>query len=184
MEHSCKGEKWENVIEYELDFYFNIQEYEDNLMERYYESQVIHYPVTVFDEDQGRVYLAGRDTEDQAIYRMEVKESIIALLRKAVKRITRLNNAISQLNEDEQDIIWMFYLERDMPELHMARTLGYRTQKEFMKEKEKVLKKLFRIYEKERMQVHQDFKATLKEELRRKAFLFKKAAPSIDKAII
>jgi DNA-directed RNA polymerase specialized sigma subunit len=56
---------------------------------------------------------------------MEVKEAIQNLLRKAVKRINRLNNAIAQLEEIEQDIISMFYLERDLTELQMARTLGF-----------------------------------------------------------
>jgi hypothetical protein len=56
---SCNREKWEKVIEHELDFYINIQAYENELVERYYESQMIKYPSTVFDEDQGTVYLSG-----------------------------------------------------------------------------------------------------------------------------
>lgn len=180
-------EHWEKVIEYELEFYVNIQEYEDKCLERLYESQVIHYPTTIFDEEGGKVYLSCPTTEEQAIARIEARESIEALLKKAVKRINRLNNALAQLSKEEQDVISLFCFEKDVSELHMARMLGFRTKTEFVKEKERVLKKLFSVYEKERSEAHQEFKATLKEELRRKAFLFKKAAPSIEelyKAII
>jgi len=169
------SEHWERVIEHELDFYFNIQEYENKLLERFYESQMIQYPVTVFDEEQGRVYLAGPNTEDQALYRIETKKSIEALLKKAVKRITRLNNALSQLDELKLDVITLFYLDRDLSELHMARTLEFRTKKEFMKKKEKVLKKLFSIYEKERANTVRDFNRSLKEERIRKADLLRKS---------
>lgn len=172
---SCKREKWEKVIEHELDFYINIQAYENELVERYYESQMIKYPSTVFDEDQGTVYLSGPNTEDQALYRMEVKEAIQNLLRKAVKRINRLNNAIAQLEEIEQDIISMFYLERDLTELQMARTLGFRTRNEFLKKKEAALRKLFAIYEQERTKRHAELHKTLKEEIKRKVELFKKS---------
>jgi hypothetical protein len=178
-------EQWEKVIEYELEFYVNIQEYEDKWLERLYESQMIRYPTTTFDEEGGRVYLSCPNTEDQALARIEARESIEALLKKAVKRINRLNNALAKLNEEEQDIISIFYFERDLSELHIGRTLGFRTRKEFMDKKEMVLKKLFSMYEKERMKAHQEFKATLKEELQRKAFLFRKASPSSEyKAII
>ncbi|MEH7440472.1 hypothetical protein V7182_23780 [Neobacillus drentensis] len=170
---SCQGEKWERIIEHELHFYINIQEYENKLLERLYESQRIQYPGTIFDEEEGRVYLSGPNTEDQALYRMEVRESIEALLKKAVKRINRLNNALAQLSEKEQDVISIFYFERDLPVLHMARTLGFSTQNEFMKKKETVLKKLFSIYEKERSDAHEDFRKALKEERIKKAHLFR-----------
>lgn len=176
-------EHWEKVIEHEIEFYVNIQQYEDRWMGRLYESQAIHYPTTTFDEEVGRVYLSCPGTEEQAIARIEARESIEALLKKAAKRINRLNNALAQLNEREKDIISIFYFER-ASELHMVRTLGYSTKNEFVKEKERVLKKLFSIYEKERMQANEEFKTTLKEELHRKAFLFRKSLSSIEKAII
>jgi hypothetical protein len=170
---SYKGEKWEKVIEYELNFYANIQEYEDRLLEQLYESQVIHYPVTTFDEDLGRVYRSCPGTEDQALYRIEVRESIEALLKRAVKRINRLNNALAQLKEDELDIISIYYFEKGLSDLRKARTLGFGTVKQFTDKKEKILKKLFSIYEKERAATHKEFYKNLKDELHRKAALFK-----------
>lgn len=172
---SSLNEQWEKIIEYELEFYSNIQQYEDRLLERYYESQAIHYPTTVFDEDSGKVYLTCPGTEEQAIARMEAKAAIEGILRKAVKRINRLNRALAQLEKDELDIISIFYIERDLSELHMARTFGFRTKKEFMDRKTKVLKKLFAMYVKERKEVEIEFKRTLKEEIRRKAYLFQES---------
>lgn len=171
-------EKWEKVIEHELEFYSNIQQYENGLLERYYESQTIHYPTTVFDEEGGRVFLSCPGTEDQAIARMEAKTAIEALLRKAVKRINRLNRALAQLDKTEMDIISIFYIEKGLSELHMARTLEYRSRKELMNEKTAVLKKLFAIYEKEREEADKEYHKTLKEELKRKAFLFKEKITS------
>lgn len=175
MGDSYTKEQWEKVIEHELNFYVNIQEWEDKLLEGYYESQMIRYPVTTFDEEVGRVYLSCPTTEEQALYRIQVKESVQALLKKAVKRINRLNNALAQLNEHEQDIISSFYFERDLPELYMARSLGYSTKRAFLEEKQKVLKKLYAIYEKERSNAVQVFNNSLKEEIKRKIDLFKKS---------
>jgi hypothetical protein len=175
---SYKGEKWEKVIEYELEFYANIQEYEDRLLRQLYESQMIQYPGTVFDEEQGRIYLAGPNTEEQALYRIEARESIEALLKKAVKRINRLNNALAQLKEYELDIISIYYFEKGLSDIRKARTLGFRTLKPFMEEKEIILKKLFAMYEEERSARHKKSYKDLKEELQRKAYIFKNSTLS------
>lgn len=182
---SCKGEKWEKVIEYELEFYANIQEYEDRLLRQLYESQMIQYPGTVFDEEQGKIYLAGPNTEEQALYRIEARESIESLLKKAVKRINRLNNALAQLKEYELNIISIYYFEKGLSDIHKARTLGFRTLKQFMDEKELILKKLFAMYEEERAATHKEFYRNLKEELQRKACIFKNSTyPKNSRSVI
>lgn len=168
------SEYWEKVIEHELEFYANIRTYEEELLDRLRENEMsFQYPVTIFDEVEGRVYRACAGTEEQALSRIEKRESIETLLKKAAKRINRLNNAITQLDELEQDIISIFYLEKDLSELHMVRLLGFRTRKEFLLKKEQALKKLFSIYEKERSATHKEFKQTLIEERKKKVAVYK-----------
>lgn len=144
------SEQWENVIEHEIEFYNNYPIFKEDLMEQLYRSQIIRYPVTIFDEHQGRVYFSNQRTEDQAFRRIEVKEAIESLLNKAQKRIQRFFNAVDQLDELEQDIIWDFYILKDMPVNRLPRFHGFRTKNDFMKAKQKALKKLFEIYQKDR----------------------------------
>lgn len=171
------AEPWERVLEIEFEFYRNIQNYEDDLMDCYYRSQVIDYPVTKFDDVLG-VYLSCQRTEVQVMRRMESKAAIESILSRAVKRIKRLLDAIQKLEEKEQNVIWMFYIEKDMPVIHLASYLNYRTKKEFMFDKDRILKKLFAIYEKERLEAIQEREEIAKEELLKKAALFKESLAS------
>jgi hypothetical protein len=151
-------EQWEKVIEYEIRFYLNIEEYKNELIDRYYESQMIRFPVTQFDEDLGRIYLYCPRTETQAIRRIEGKELIIKLLKRATKRYHRLNNAFSQLTDDEINIISMLYLEGTdhLPKDFIARQLGLKNAKNLDVAKERILNKLLASYEKERPEIDED----------------------------
>lgn len=162
-------EQWEKIIESEIQFYLNVQEYENDLLNRYYESQVIHVPVTTYDEDLGRVYLSCPTTEEQVISRMESKAAIENLLRRAAGRINRLNRALAQLTPEELDVISVYYFEGFTSELRMARTLGFKTVKDFIREKDRVLKKVFECYQEERDMALVDAKIAADEELKRKA---------------
>lgn len=152
------SEQWENIMENELDFLYHSPKYEAELKERLYENELsIQYPVTHFDSEQGRIYRSCPGTEEQAIRRIEVREAVEALLEHMNKRIKRLWNAIGQLSEEEQDIISWVYIERDTAELYMARLSGFRTVKDFRNAKQKALRKLLDIYQKEREEAESEF---------------------------
>lgn len=153
------SEQWEKVIETELDFLYHSPEYEAELLDRLRENEMnIQYPVTHFDSEQGRIYRSCPGTEEQAIRRIEIREAIETIMAHMNKRIKRLSNAIHQLSEEEQDLISWVYIERDTPEIYMARSLGFRTIKEFRKAKKQTLLKLLDIFEKERDERDKEFK--------------------------
>jgi hypothetical protein len=163
-------EHWERIIELEIDFYLNVQKKENELLERYYESQLISIPSTIFSEDEGIMYIAGRSTEDQAIYRLEMKERIEALFKQVIQRVQRLFKSFQHLTDDEMDIISISYLEDSrLSELQMAKTLGYRTRNEFLKSKYLALKKLYEWYVQDREQTVQVLDQAAKEETKCKA---------------
>jgi hypothetical protein len=153
------SEQWEKAIETELDFLYHSPEYEAELLDRLRENELnIQYPVTHFDSEQGRIYRSCPGTEEQAIRRIEIREAIEAIMVHMNKRIKRMSNAIHQLSEEEQDLISRVYIERDTPEIYMARSLGFRTIREFRKAKQQALLKLLKIFEKERDERDKEFK--------------------------
>lgn len=146
------SEHWETIIERELDFFYHAPEYEADLKERLYENEItIQYPVTRFDEEEGRVYRSCPGTEEQALRRIEKREAFGTGLKRINERVTRLKNALAQLNEDEREIVFYIYLDRDHPtDRVIAKLLGFRTAKELQDRKKEILCKLLEIYENER----------------------------------
>lgn len=163
-------EQWERIIEIEIDYYVNVQKYENELLERYYESQIIRMPSTLFNEEEGIMYIKSCSTEDQALYRMEMQELTKRLIQQIINRVNRLGRALEHLTDDEMDIISICYLENsELSGLQMARSLGYRTLKEFAKEKDRVLRKLYTWYIEDREHTTHLSNVEAKEETKRKA---------------
>ena len=159
----------EKVIEYEINFYLNFKNYEQEIYDRLEENELnIQYPITIFDEEQGRVYRECPGTEQQAIRRIEVRDSLNAILEKAKKRITRFQNAYSQLSEDEKDIVYYTYFDEPYEEFQLTRILGLKSVKDLREERKNVLKKLYKIYNKEREDYEKEFKNFLLEERKRR----------------
>lgn len=168
------SEQWEKVIEHEIQFCLRANEYESEIYELLQENELnIQWPVTNFDTEQGRVYLHCPSTEDQAIRRIEKKESLNALLKIATKRVERFVRAFQQLNEKEKDIITYTYFE-PMQDREFKFVMGIDQFKDIPKVRQHVLRKLFRIYEKERADKHKEFAQTLKEEREKKAEALRK----------
>lgn len=167
-------EHWERIIELEIDYYLNVQKYENELLERYHESQVIPIPSTLFLGDEGRMYMAGRSTEDQALYRLSMKAHFEKLLKQMINRVNRLGRALKHLTENEVDVISIYYLEDcRLSDLQMARSVGFRTAKNFLKEKDRVLRKLYDWYMQDREQTIQEGKQLAKEKPQNKSDLLK-----------
>jgi hypothetical protein len=163
------AECWENVIVHELLFYANFKQYEAELKDRLKENDLdIKYPTTTFDEEQGRVYRSCPGTEEQAIRRIEVREAIESLHKRATKRMERLAKALQQLDDDEFEIISIAYLEGDITEKNMVRTARFRSKREFHDTKRKALLKMASFFEKDREENVKLFTAQRKEERRRK----------------
>jgi hypothetical protein len=185
----CMTECFEKIIELEIDFYNNFPEYKEELLEQMRYKQAIQYPVTHFDEEQGRVYLSCSGTEEQALQRIEAKEATKITLKFARKRIQRLHNAISQLEKDERYIIQSFYFWKMDPYKCLNRFSQFKTVQDFMKAKEQVLKKLFSIYEEERAAEDEEYRiirmqelkveSELRKERRRKERLRKRSTVSL-----
>lgn len=165
-------EQWENVIEQEIQFYLNFKQYEEEIHDRLKEvEEWIEYPVTIFDSDMGMVYRTCAGTEEQAIRRIVKRDSLNALLERAHKRINRLFNAYSQLDEESKDLISYLYFEPDYSDADLVRVFGFSSKKALYQQKTNVLKKMFRIYQKERSEAAEEFKRLLKEERKEKARL-------------
>lgn len=167
------AEQWENIIEYELQFYADFQKHYEDLQEKLYENELnIQYPITHFNPEEGRIHRSCPGTEEQAIRRIEVRESVEAAMKRIEKRINRLNNALSQLDEEEQNLIGYFYLD-GTPENYIKKIFGFSNMKELHKAKREALLKVYKIYEKEREDAMYDFRKMLKEERIKRAALFK-----------
>jgi hypothetical protein len=159
------GEQWENIIIHELLFYANFKQFEDELKDRLLENDLdIKYPTTTFDEEQGRVYLSCPGTEEQALRRIEVREAIESIHKRAKKRIERLVNALNQLDEDEFIIISEVYIEGEMTEMELIRTMGFQNKNEFHEAKRRALLKIVSFFEVEREENVKLFAAQRKEE--------------------
>lgn len=163
------SEHWEKIIEYEIEFFVNIDEYESRLREWYYESQLIQYPVAVYDEGTGQIYHRCPGTEAQALSRIESKELLESRLKQADKRWKRLNNAFKQLTDKEINLVSFLYFEetKHIPKSIAAGVLGYSTVRNMMTAKERILKKLFAIYEKDRRELHLERSRAYRNEIRR-----------------
>lgn len=164
------NERWENVIEQEINFYINFKKYEMEIHELLRENELnIQYPVTKFDYVEGRIYRACPGTEAQALHRIEVRDSLQSLLDRAKKRINRFIKAFNKLNEKEQDLIYFTYFDQMYKDFELTKVLEFRTIKDLQLAKIQVIKKLFEIYTAERSEKHKEFIKMLKEERDRKA---------------
>lgn len=92
---------------YELERYANARDrynklvkYKDEFYESLYDE--IRPAVTVFDEDLGRVYLSGQDTESMAIWIIGQKEWYETLIEREKERMELFDEAFSTLTEEEQ----------------------------------------------------------------------------------
>lgn len=164
------SEQFEKVLELEIHFYLNFKQYEQEIYDRPQENEMnIHYPITIFDEEQGRIYRQCSGTEQQAIRRIEIRDSLNAILEKAKKRIARFQNAYSQLSDDEKDIVFYTYFDESYKEFQLTRILGLKSVKDLHREQKNVLKKLYKIYNKEREDYEKEFKNFLLEERKRRS---------------
>jgi hypothetical protein len=170
------NEQWENVIEQEIFFYLNFKEYEAEIHERLRENELdIQYPITRFDEVEGRIYRSCPSTEEQALKRIEVREALTAILERANKRIERLFRAYSQLTEEEQELIHYTYFEPIYTDYRLAVILEFESTKELLQARQEALKKMLHFYESEREERHKEFRQMLKEERKRIAAEWLKA---------
>lgn len=169
-------EHWESVIENELDFLYYAPKYEAEINELLIENELdIQLPVTRFDEEQGRIYIHCPGTEVQALRRIEREEALTKGLERLSKRTDRMWNALSQLSEEDRDLIIWVYIERDgTPERYIASSSGFRTIAEYQKAKKNILLKLLKIYEDERKDLHLEWRETLKKERQKQADLLRK----------
>jgi hypothetical protein len=158
------NEQWEKLIEQEIFFYLNFQEYEAEIKERLLENELdIQYPVTRFDAVAGRIYRYCPSTEEQALKRIEVREALTSLLERAKKRVERFWRAYNQLTENEQKLIYYTYFEP------IYTDLGFKSTKELHQARQEVLKKMLRFYEREREESHKEFQRMLQEEKKQRA---------------
>ncbi|EMI11241.1 hypothetical protein [Anoxybacillus gonensis] len=170
------SEQWEKLIEQEIFFYLNFQEYEAEIKERLLENELdIQYPVTRFDAVAGRIYRYCPTTEEQALKRVEVREALTSLLERAKKRIERLFRAYGQLTEEEQELIHYTYFEPFYTDYRLAVILDFKSTKELRQARQEALKKMLRFYESEREERNKEFQQMVKEERKRIAAEWVKA---------
>lgn len=168
-EENSVNERWENVVEHEIQFYLNFSEYETEIKERLLENELdIQLPTTIFDEELGRVYIRCPSTEDQALKRIEVRDSLNALLEKGKKRAERVLRSYYSLSDHEQEIIFYTYFE-PLSDREFSHYLSVRPMKNIPKVKQRALRELFRIYEKDRAEQNKEWAETLKIERQKMA---------------
>lgn len=159
--------KDEAIIEHELRFYLKYPEFVADINDRLRENELdIKYPVTRFGDTGVYRYCPG--TEAQALKRIEVRENLTKGLERLRKRTERFNNAFKQLDEDEQDLLYMLYFEK-MNESKVARFLGYKNTSCMNKARREALLKILQIYNGERYQAASEFRELMREKRKRKA---------------
>ena len=162
------NEQWEKLIEQEIFFYLNFQEYEAEIKERLLENELdIQYPVTRFDAVAGRIYRYCPSTEEQALKRIEVREALTSLLERAKKRVERFVRAYNQLTKNEQELIHYTYFEPIYTDYRLAAILKFESTEHLHQARQEVLKKMLRFYESEREEQNKEFHQMLKEERKR-----------------
>ncbi|MED4903963.1 hypothetical protein [Parageobacillus thermoglucosidasius] len=170
------NEQWEKLIEQEIFFYLNFQEYEAEIHERLLENELdIQYPITRFDEVEGRIYRCCPSTEEQALKRIEVREALTSLLERAKKRVERFVRAYNQLTENERELIYYTYFEPIYTDYRLAVILDFKSTKELHQARQAVLKKMLRFYEREREEQNKEFQRMVQEEKKQRAAEWLKA---------
>jgi hypothetical protein len=163
-------EQWTKIIENEIDFILNFEKYEEEVNELLLENELnIQYPVTRFDSEEGRMYRSCPDTETQALYRIEKRESLNSLIEHGKKRISRFFRAYNKLNDDEWDLIYYTYFERIYKDNRLIKVLDYKSIKDLQKAREKVLEKLMDFYDADRIESQKEFKAMAREARKQRA---------------
>jgi hypothetical protein len=167
-----RGERWESVIELEIDFYLNFSKYKQEINESLKENELdIKYPVTRYEN--GEVFRSCPGTEQQALHRIERRDALNAILQRASKRISRLFNAMEQLNELEHNVLYFLYFNKTFTLHELARLLDFKNIYELQKTKKTALKTLYKMYKQEREEKGQKYNLYLIEERKKKIQIYK-----------
>lgn len=162
------NEKWYHLIELEIYFYKNYQQYRAEIEEKLKESTYIKFPVSHYTELGISYGCPG--PEDQAITRILKREHFEHMMEQAKKRIERLVNAYQQLSDIQQQVIDLYYFSPLRgTQAQIARVVGLRI-KEFDKTRIQALKDMYKIYSDERKDediAFREERKRMREEMRR-----------------
>lgn len=160
-----KNEHWEKVVENEIIFYLNYEkqykrEIEEQLLENEWNFQ---YPMTYVNEAEGRLYRTCPTTEQQAIQRIEVRESLNRLLDRAQERLKRLFHHFNELQAPEQKVLKLLYFTGGMSDYQIVSELGLQNRLEVEDAKISALRSLYRLYQEDRKDCENEFRNLLRE---------------------
>ncbi|WP_338782421.1 hypothetical protein [Metabacillus sp. FJAT-52054] len=141
-------EKWTKFIEHEIEFYLNYDSYVQDIKDLILENELdIQWPITFYDEAEGRIYRKCPGTEEQAIQRIAKRDRLNLMLKRASDRLKRFYDAYSTLSNTEQELIYHLYFENHYNEQEVLIKLGLSSRDELESSRWIVLNKILRFYE-------------------------------------
>lgn len=144
------GENWDYIIMHEMAFYYNFPQFEQEIHDLLKENKLnIQVPTTRFG-DEG-IYIHCPGPEDQAINRIEKEQALTKILEHGRKRVNRLLAAMDKLEKGERDLL--LNVENE-------------TKQELKQSREKAIRKLHKLFIKERLEHQKSWNALAREERR------------------
>jgi hypothetical protein len=125
----------------ELEFYKNrnqhLQDIENRLEE--IDEDYLQPSYTYYDSDEGRMRVVSRSVEDAVIWKIEAEEALVKTKERVIKRCNRIVKAFNQLDQEEQTLLAITYLDDG----NIQKLLSYR---EMAETKRKVRQALLKFY--------------------------------------
>lgn len=140
--------KWENIAIAELEFYkssFKNLERLKAAIKEIDEDDCCYPTVTIYHEEEGRIFTKSPNIEDIVINRIERKETLEKGVERLNRKVSFIEKALNLINEDEREAIDCLVLYPGELELRKVQVLvGVRSQNELMRLKRKALLRFYR----------------------------------------
>ncbi|PCH29346.1 hypothetical protein [Campylobacter sp. 1] len=138
----------EQLAVIELEFYKNrdqsLQAIESRLEE--IEEDYLVMPHTYPDEESGTMRVQAGSVEDAVIWKMEMEEVLVKAKNRITNRCNRIVRAFNKLDDDEQEVLGMVYLDDvDYSLAVKGRLLGYPNVEPFKRKIRQTLLKFYRF---------------------------------------
>jgi hypothetical protein len=131
----------EELAVLELEFYKNRNEHLQDIDTRLREIEEDYVQVshTDYDEDLGLLRIKSVRVDDAVIWKIETEEALVKARDRTIKRCNRIAKVFNQLDKEEQEILWITYLDNG----NMQRLLSNNQMGEY---KRKVRQALLNFY--------------------------------------
>lgn len=140
-------ENWDYIVMHEMDFYYKFPQFEQEIKDLLRENALdIQCPSMSFILEGMRC----PGPEEQTIMRIEREQALIGILEHGRRRSNRIQQAIGKLDQDEAELL----------------NIENETKQELKQARDKVIRKLHKLYAIERKEYSKQWNAMLREERR------------------